>query len=134
PKFLLILDEVQSLGEALSDKFQTERDDPSTTRPILSPFLHGLEKVSSVLSRRLCIVPCGTGLCIYDFGWVRGAGKASKSFQQVLDDPKFKKAGSFPKWDEQTKVKAYFGTLVLYLEKHGYPSSTSKLNNLVGDQ
>ncbi|KAF8975581.1 hypothetical protein BGZ46_009011 [Entomortierella lignicola] len=133
PKFLLVLDEAQSLGETLRDKFQTERDDPSTLRPILSPFFHGLEELSEDMSQ-ICIVPCGASSCIYDLGWVGVTGKASKSFQEVLNDPDFTRTGSFFRWDEQAKVKAYFNTLALYLEKHDFPSSASRLKDLVDDQ
>ncbi|KAF9413469.1 hypothetical protein BGZ76_005022, partial [Entomortierella beljakovae] len=132
-KFLLVLDEAQRLGGALQNKFQTEEDGPSTKRPILSPFFHGLEELSSNLSQ-ICLVPCGTGLCIYDIKEVGGSLKVSESPSEVLDSPMFKRAGSFPRWDDQAKVKAYFETLDLYLKKQGYSSSASKLKELINDQ
>ncbi|KAF9172646.1 hypothetical protein BGX21_007222 [Mortierella sp. AD011] len=132
-KFLLILDEAQSLGEALPDQFRSEQDNLNIKRPILSPFFHGLEELSEVPSQ-ICTIPCGTGFCVYDLAWVGVAGKASKAFREVLDDPRFKRAGSFPRWDDQAKVKAYFRTIDLYLEKQGHPTSALKLKDLINDQ
>ncbi|KAF9434057.1 hypothetical protein BGZ76_008641 [Entomortierella beljakovae] len=125
-------DEAQILGDLIPKQFQSAWD--ISIRSILLPFFHELKEISGEGLSQICLVPCGTGLCIYDIKEVEGSLKVSESPSEVLDSPMFKRAGSFPRWDDQAKVKAYFETLDLYLKKQGYSSSASKLKELINDQ
>ncbi|KAG0250654.1 hypothetical protein DFQ27_009276, partial [Actinomortierella ambigua] len=90
-KVPLVIDEAQTLGtdiwgiyvSHLAPLVTTAASDEKYRRPILSPFVQGLCRMSADQSR-ICVVPCGTGLSIYEMEWQAGSAVGPKRYADRL--------------------------------------------------
>ncbi|KAF8962660.1 hypothetical protein BGZ46_001134 [Entomortierella lignicola] len=105
-KILIIVDEAQILGDKEHGFYITESKSPEAMddpeRPLLSPMVHGLYKVSEN-DNDFCVIPCGTGLSIYDMRYL------SDSASWLKDHPEkpmpFTEFGGWGTLTNDTKAK-----------------------------
>ncbi|KAF9979748.1 hypothetical protein BGZ65_006073, partial [Modicella reniformis] len=106
-KILLVIDEAQNLGKEeygtfVSQKIPSEDDSPADLkRPILSPLVHGLYKISADMNM-FCVVPCGTGLSIFDLTWLEDSAPVPKGYQERLGP-----FTNFGGWESLEQVQRY---------------------------
>jgi hypothetical protein len=114
PKILLVIDEAQILsrddwGAFVSDRAPSgtivkpspDPDKQNHRRPLLSPLVHGFYQLSEDMSQ-ICVVPCGTGLSIYQMDWLMDSAPGPKEH-----DEKLKPFRDFDSWDSVKQVKDY---------------------------
>ncbi|KAF9158104.1 hypothetical protein DFQ26_007967, partial [Actinomortierella ambigua] len=109
-KVPLVIDEAQTLGtdtwriyvSHLAPSANTvATSDEKYRRPILSPFVQGLYRVSGDQSR-ICVVPCGTGLSIYEMEWLAGSAVGPKG-----DADRLRPFIDFEGWTSLEQVQSY---------------------------
>ncbi|KAF9976693.1 hypothetical protein BGZ65_007717, partial [Modicella reniformis] len=126
-KIVIVLDEAQNLGKEefgtyLSEKISSDNALLSTTetqecmRPVLSPFVHGFYHISKDQSE-ICVVPCGTGLSIYDLEWLDGSAPITKGYSK---EGRFTEFGG---WKLLEEVKSYRD-----LVRRSLPNEEAKIN------
>lgn len=112
-KILLVIDEAQNLakmefGSFLSQTLPSEAErqpgaafNDNYMRPILSPVVHGLYQIT--VNRGLyCVVPCGTGLSIFDMKWLEDSPPGPKGYQEALS-----LFTDFKGWESLEQVQDY---------------------------
>ncbi|KAG0311516.1 hypothetical protein BG000_006624, partial [Podila horticola] len=83
PKMLLVIDEAQNLSVAEYGVFDSEVLEDSAdssddrSRPILSPLVHGLYLIAND-PNLFSVIPCGTGLSLFDMQWLGDSAPAAK--------------------------------------------------------
>ncbi|KAG0085317.1 hypothetical protein BGZ92_009088 [Podila epicladia] len=112
-KILLVIDEAQNLGK---DEFGTflSQQIPSAAemqaeaaslnhnkRPILSPLVHGLYQIAAD-KNQFCVIPCGTGLSIFDMKWLEDSAPVTKGYQEQLGP-----FTDFQGWESLEQVQLY---------------------------
>ncbi|GJJ67718.1 hypothetical protein EMPS_00064 [Entomortierella parvispora] len=102
-KILLVVDEAQNLGKMEFGTFPSQKmpSEAESMRPILSPLVHGLYQISSD-SNTFCVVPCGTGLSIFDLTWLEDSAPVTKGYQKQLGP-----FTDFQGWESDEQVQQY---------------------------
>ncbi|KAF9131410.1 hypothetical protein BGW39_001840 [Mortierella sp. 14UC] len=98
PKILLVVDEAQNFGTMAFGSYRSETN-ILELRPILSPLVHGFYRTVDDVTG-LCIVPCGTGLSIYDLAWLEDSADSYKG--QALGP-----FTDFQGWESVEQVRTY---------------------------
>ncbi|KAF9947608.1 hypothetical protein BGZ65_008693, partial [Modicella reniformis] len=114
PKVLLVIDEAQILGSNDWGTFLSQRAlsgierqagaascDQDHLRPILSPLIHGFYQITAQQSQA-CVVPCGTGLSLYDMEWLLDSAPGPKGYAELL-----KPFREFEGWSSLEHVQSY---------------------------
>ncbi|KAF9345957.1 hypothetical protein BGX26_002558 [Mortierella sp. AD094] len=101
-KFLIGLDEAQTLGNVFYDRFTSQQQNSRESRPLLSPVLYGLRSISETQTE-FCIVPSGTGLSSYDLDWMENSGGATKYENVAMEH----RVINFPGWTSMSEVQSY---------------------------
>lgn len=114
PKILLVIDEAQILGRDDWGAFVSSRapsgtivkpspdpDNQNHRRPLLSPLVHGFYQLPEDMSQ-ICVVPCGTGLIIYQMDWLMDSAPGPKQHEDNL-----KPFTDFNGWDSVEQVRDY---------------------------
>ncbi|GJJ74340.1 hypothetical protein EMPS_06698 [Entomortierella parvispora] len=112
-KILLVVDEAQNLGKVEFGTFPSQQM-PSEAqrragaaplvnnmRPILSPLVHGFYQISTD-DNTFCVVPCGTGLSIFDLTWLEDSAPVPKGYQKQLGP-----FTDFQGWESDEQVQQY---------------------------
>ncbi|KAF9979547.1 hypothetical protein BGZ65_006394 [Modicella reniformis] len=113
-KILLVIDEAQILGKDDWGAFVSSQAPQGTIvkpspdpvnqnhrRPLLSPLVRGFYQVPEETSQ-ICVVPCGTGLSIYQMDWLMGSAPGPKNHEENL-----KPFRDFDGWDGVEQVRKY---------------------------
>ncbi|GJJ67717.1 hypothetical protein EMPS_00063 [Entomortierella parvispora] len=112
-KILLVVDEAQNLGKVEFGTFLSQQMPSEAERragaasldnymgPILSPLVHGLCEISAD-SNTFCVVPCGTGLSIFDLTWLEDSAPVTKGYQKQLGP-----FTDFQGWESDEQVRQY---------------------------
>ncbi|KAF9115046.1 hypothetical protein BGW39_003164, partial [Mortierella sp. 14UC] len=112
-KILLVIDEAQNLGKEefgtfLSQQIPSEaerRAGPGSLdgylRPILSPLVHGLYQISAD-KNLFCVIPCGTGLSVFDMKWLEDSAPVPKGYRERLGP-----FTDFQGWESVKQVQQY---------------------------
>ncbi|KAG0350745.1 hypothetical protein BG005_009727 [Podila minutissima] len=113
-KILLVIDEAQNLGKMeefgtfLSEKIPPDdvrrtNDDSlyDYMRPILYPLVHGLYKMPAD-TNKFCVIPCGTGLSIFDLKWLEDSAPVTKGYSAQLGP-----FTDFQGWESPEHLKSY---------------------------
>ncbi|KAF9165943.1 hypothetical protein DFQ26_009077 [Actinomortierella ambigua] len=112
-KILLVIDEAQNLskkefGGFPSQKAPSDVEGQSGTaspgdfmRPVLSPFVHGLYGIANG-KNSFCVVPCGTGLSIFDMKWLEDSAPVPKGYHAELGP-----FTDFQGWESCAQVREY---------------------------
>jgi len=112
-KILFVIDEAQNLGikefgTFLSQQIPAEAERPAGAasldgylRPILSPFVHGLYQISAD-KNMFCVIPCGTGLSVFDLKWLEDSAPVSKGYRELLGP-----FTDFQGWGSMEQVQQY---------------------------
>ncbi|KAG0013382.1 hypothetical protein BGZ82_002149 [Podila clonocystis] len=105
PKMLLVIDEAQNLtveeygvfdSQILEDS-ATSSDDLS--RPILSPLIYGLYLIAHD-PNLYSVIPCGTGLSLFDMNWLEDSAPAAKGHGKA-------RFTDFRGWESLEQVRDY---------------------------
>ncbi|KAG9072140.1 hypothetical protein KI688_006364 [Linnemannia hyalina] len=112
-KILLVIDEAQNLSEEEFGIFPSQRtpleperqagaDLPNVyKRPILFPLVHGLNRISAD-ENHFCVVPCGTGLSIFDMEWLEDSAPVPKGYRKRLGP-----FTDFQGWESPEQIQHY---------------------------
>ncbi|KAF9117437.1 hypothetical protein BGW39_002186 [Mortierella sp. 14UC] len=112
-KILLVIDEAQNLGKEefgtfLSQQIPSEAERRAGAasldgylRPILSPLVHGLYQISAD-KNLFCVIPCGTGLSVFDMKWLEDSAPVPKGYRERLGP-----FTDFQGWESLEKVQQY---------------------------
>ncbi|KAF9426176.1 hypothetical protein BGZ76_002874, partial [Entomortierella beljakovae] len=103
-KFLVVLDEAQTLSDHMKDCFVSHADSRDM-RSILSPIIHGLRSISDN-SQNYCIVTCGTGIGADELEILLSSGGIGSSWEQVN-----RRIIDFPGWETVGQVAIYVENL-----------------------
>ncbi|KAF9408340.1 hypothetical protein BGZ94_002347 [Podila epigama] len=103
-KFLVVLDEAQTLSEHGKDFF-VSRSDSKDLRSILSPIVHGLRNISSS-AEDYCVVTCGTGIGADELDILLSSGGIGITGEQVN-----RRIVDFPGWESVDQVAMYIRDL-----------------------
>ena len=112
-KILLVIDEAQNLGKEEFGAFRSQQI-PSEAerragaasldnymRPILSPLVHGFYQISAD-ENLFYVIPCGTGLSIFDMKWLEDSAPVPKGYQERLGP-----FTDFQGWESLEQVQHY---------------------------
>jgi len=110
---LLVIDEAQNLSNMEFGKFRSQKA-PSEAdrragaassdkymRPILSPLVRGLYQIAADRNR-FCVIPCGTGLSIFEMRWSGSSGSVTKGEKEEL-----RPFTDFQGWESLEQVQHY---------------------------
>ncbi|KAG0369009.1 hypothetical protein BGZ54_000640, partial [Gamsiella multidivaricata] len=113
-KILIIVDEAQELSKEIfgtylsghapsgfAPKSAAIAAQEDYKRPVLSPFTHGLYQTASDESQ-ICVIPCGTGLSIFDMKWLDGSAPGPKGYVDQLGP-----FTDFVGWESLEQVRDY---------------------------
>ncbi|KAF9549899.1 hypothetical protein EC957_002470 [Mortierella hygrophila] len=112
-KILLVVDEAQNLGKMDFGKFLSQQAYPESEgqsaaasrndsmRPILSPLVHGFCQISGD-NGHFSIVPCGTGLSVFDMNWLEDSAPGPKGYSKLLGP-----FTDFQGWESLEQVQHY---------------------------
>ena len=112
-KILLVIDEAQNLGKEefgtfLSQQIPSEAERRAGAaslegylRPILSPLVHGLYQISAD-KNLFCVIPCGTGLSVFDMKWLEDSAPVPKGYRERLGP-----FTDFQGWESLEQVQQY---------------------------
>ncbi|KAG0271202.1 hypothetical protein BGZ96_005935, partial [Linnemannia gamsii] len=112
-KILLVIDEAQNLGKEefgtfLSQQIPSEAERRAGAasldgylRPILSPLVHGLYQISAD-KNQFCVIPCGTGLSVFDMKWLEDSAPVPKGYNKQLGP-----FTDFQGWESLEQVQTY---------------------------
>ncbi|KAG0012100.1 hypothetical protein BGZ82_002729 [Podila clonocystis] len=81
-RLLVVHDEAQLLGDALSGSFQSMSSSDESPRPLLSPILHAFRNIGE---HQLTLVTCGTGLSINTLFWIQSSGSGLKDKSKTFE-------------------------------------------------
>ncbi|KAG0378573.1 hypothetical protein BGX24_003456 [Mortierella sp. AD032] len=114
-RIIVVIDEAQNLGNEGFGTFLSQQI-PSDAqrragaasldnlmRPIFAPFVHGLYQISAD-GNMFCVVPCGTGLSVFDMNWLEDSAPVPKGYQEQLGP-----FTDFQGWETLEQVKNYRG-------------------------
>ncbi|KAI1299061.1 hypothetical protein EDD11_006559 [Mortierella claussenii] len=93
-KILFVVDEAQTLGKkefgtylsqqvSSASEGQARAASPDYSRPVLSPLVHGLYLIAAD-KNEFCVIPCGTGLGIFDMRWLEDSAPGPKGHKDQL--------------------------------------------------
>ncbi|KAI1318391.1 hypothetical protein EDD11_006729 [Mortierella claussenii] len=90
-KILLVVDEAQNLGKEefgtfISQYKASQIADASQgdyMRLLLSPLIHGFYQ-TTINENQICVIPCGTGLSIFDMQWLDDSAPVAKGYKEQL--------------------------------------------------
>jgi hypothetical protein len=112
-KILLVIDEAQNLGKDnygtfLSQQIPSDAERQAGAaslanyrRPILSPLVHGFYQIAGDYNL-FCVIPCGTGLSIFDMKWLEDSPPVPKDYQEELGP-----FTDFQGWESLEQVQNY---------------------------
>ncbi|OAQ23964.1 hypothetical protein K457DRAFT_1836886 [Linnemannia elongata AG-77] len=112
-KILLVIDEAQNLGKEefgtfLSQQIPSDAERQAGAaslakykRPILSPLVHGFYQITGDRNQ-FCVIPCGTGLSIFDMKWLEDSAPVPKGYQEQLGP-----FTDFQGWESLKQVQNY---------------------------
>ncbi|KAF8920976.1 hypothetical protein BGZ58_004166, partial [Dissophora ornata] len=103
-KFLVVLDEAQTLSDQGKDSFVSHADS-GDLRSILSPIIHGLRSISNN-TQNYCVVTCGTGIGADELEVLLSSGGIGSSWEQVS-----RRIVDFPGWETVDQVAMYINNL-----------------------
>ncbi|KAG0240818.1 hypothetical protein BG011_003616, partial [Mortierella polycephala] len=103
-KFLVVLDEAQTLSDHGRDCFVSHADS-GDLRSILSPIIHGLRSISDN-TQNYCVVTCGTGIGADELEVLLSSGGIGSSWEQVN-----RRIVDFPGWETVDQVAMYIKNL-----------------------
>ncbi|KAG0009092.1 hypothetical protein BGZ81_003644, partial [Podila clonocystis] len=103
-KFLVVLDEAQTLSDHGKDCFVSHADS-GDLRSILSPIIHGLRSISNN-TQNYCVVTCGTGIGADELEVLLSSGGIGSSWEQVN-----RRIVDFPGWETMDQVAMYINNL-----------------------
>ncbi|KAF9408549.1 hypothetical protein BGZ76_005851, partial [Entomortierella beljakovae] len=98
-RILFVIDEAQALGKKNLGEYISETNQ-NNTRPLLSPLLHGFEKIDAD-GLHFCVIPCGTGLN-FDLDWLLDSNPLVKR-----QDPRDHKFTTFSGWEKEGQISSY---------------------------
>jgi len=102
-KILLVVDEAQNLGKEDVGTFVSQQMtlDNDNKGPILSPLVHGFYKVVGDRNE-ICVIPCGTGLSIFDKKWLDDSAPGPKGYKEQLGP-----FTDFVGWESLEQIQSY---------------------------
>ncbi|KAG9067165.1 hypothetical protein KI688_011946 [Linnemannia hyalina] len=112
-KILLVVDEAQNLGKMDFGKFLSQQVYPKSEgqvaaasgndsmRPILSPLVHGFYQIARD-NGHFSIVPCGTGLSVFNMNWLEDSAPGPKGYSKLLGP-----FTDFQGWESLEQVQHY---------------------------
>ncbi|KAF9131526.1 hypothetical protein BGW39_001702 [Mortierella sp. 14UC] len=103
-KFLVVLDEAQTLSDHGKDCFVSHADS-SDLRSILSPIIHGLRSISNN-TQDYCVVTCGAGIGADELEVLLSSGGIGSSWEQVN-----RRIVDFQGWETMDQVAMYINNL-----------------------
>ncbi|KAG0163307.1 hypothetical protein DFQ29_003233, partial [Apophysomyces sp. BC1021] len=119
-KFLVVLDAAQFLRDYGGEYF-VPRADSVDPRPILSPIIQGLRKISAH-KQDYCVVTCGAYIGEDEIQFLGGGGGIGENLdqfdRQIID---------FPGWESEDQVSNYINNIGDLLSEH----DRSRLHTLI---
>jgi len=98
-----VVDEAQNLGKEDFGTFVSQQMtlDNDNKRPILSPLVYGFYKVVGDRNE-ICVIPCGTGLSIFDKKWLDDSAPGPKGYKEQLGP-----FTDFVGWESLEQIQSY---------------------------
>ncbi|KAG9067119.1 hypothetical protein KI688_011900 [Linnemannia hyalina] len=127
-KILLVIDEAQNLSKEEFGTFPSQQTPSETERragadlpdvykhPIFSPLVHGFSQISED-ENLFCVIPCGTGLSIFDLKWLEDSAPLPKGYKKQLGP-----FTDFQGWESLEQVQNY-----RLLVRRSLPNDTARI-------